>query len=274
MDYSELYNKLASLLVEVIESQQGEKLKRDQHLYYAESLAVKMFRHLASMRQLADGLTVTFPRTKFSHVDHSSVMLLARASVETYLTFFYVFIDPATENQQKFRFKAWMLAGLMDRQKIHTNTKEGNEVKKSEARMIKALKNDLPNFDSFIKLDEKERKMILNGNWRMRNSWGNLATVAGFNDTYFKNIYGYMCGYAHSSYISVLQVSQAKSIDEQIKLSNIMLSVGVVLMSHFIFSYASLFKNAEIALDNNPEIKKLAETWRLGEDDMRHIYDK
>ena len=272
MDYSETYNKLASLIVEVIESQQGEKLKKDQRLYYAESLAVKMFRHLASMRQIADGLTMTFPSAKFSHIDHSSVMLLARATVETYLTFFYVFVDPATENQQKFRFKAWMLAGLIDRQKIYSINKEGNDVQKSEAKMIKTLKDDLVNLEHFIALDEKEKGMILKGNWKMRNSWGSLASIAGFNDTYFKNIYSYMCGYAHSSYISILQISQARSIEDQKGLSNIMLSVGVVIMSHFLFTYASLFNNAKVALDNNPEIKKLAETWRLGKDDMRHIY--
>lgn len=62
MNYSEIYDKLAALIVEMIESQQGEKLEKNQHLYYAESLAIKMFRHLSSLRQIDDGLTRDLPQ--------------------------------------------------------------------------------------------------------------------------------------------------------------------------------------------------------------------
>lgn len=102
-----------------------------------------------------------------------------------------------------------------------------------------------------------------------------LGKSAGFHEKYFKNVYGYLCGYSHASYLSALQVGQAaQSIEDQKMLTSSILGVGVVLMAHFAFSYTAAFEDAGAVLSAGPSAKHIAEKWRFGPEDMAEIYDR
>ena len=125
-------------------------------------------------------------------------------------------------------------------------------------------------FDTY---SEKQKRQILKGNWRTGTSWSDLGKEAGFHAGYFKNVYNYLCGYSHSSYASALQVGQAQSIEEQTMLARPTMSIGVVLMSHFVFSYPTVFPDAGAVLVANPVANGIAEKWRFGPEDMAEYYD-
>jgi hypothetical protein len=114
----------------------------------------------------------------------------------------------------------------------------------------------------------------LKGEWKVGISWTDLGIEAGFHEKYFRNIYSYLCGYSHSSYISALQVGQANSVDIQKSLTRAILGIGVVIMAHYAFTYSRFFKRTEEVLSSNSEARRIAEKWRLGPNDMGPIYER
>lgn len=275
MSYDAEYSTLLDLFIQLVESQAEKKLKPgEEWLNDAQVLATKLFRHLVSMQTVAAGATVEsdgVPKVFF--VDHASVKVIARAALETYLVFYYLYGNP-DRYLSKFRHKTWRLGGLTDRQKYHTWTQEGREVQAQERKMIAALRAEITSSPHFLAYKERQRQQLLDGNWRVGIGWAVLGISAGFHETYFKNIYAYLCGYSHSSYASALQVHQAQSIEDQKMLTRSILGIGVVLMAHFAFSYSNAFTDAEAVLSANPSAKRVAETWRFGPEDMAKIYDR
>ena len=210
---------------------------------------------------------------KVFFVDHASVKVIARAALETYLVFFYLYGN-SDRSLSEFRHKTWRLGGLADRQKYHTSTEQGREVLDREKKELEELRAEIESSPYLLTYTNKQRKKLIDGDWRTGRGWTDLGISAGFHEKYFKNIYGYLCGYSHSSYLSALQVGQAHSIDDQQMLTQSILGIGVVLMAHFAFSYSSAFSDANAVLSANPSAKRVAEKWRFDSEDMAEIYDR
>ncbi|UUZ62070.1 hypothetical protein LP417_17325 [Polaromonas sp. P1-6] len=186
---------------------------------------------------------------------------------------FYLYGD-ADRALSEFRHKTWHLGGLVDRQQFHTSTDEHREILVREKQAIDRLKSEIEAEPQFQTYTPKQRAKLLEGDWRVGNGWSDLGVQAGFHEKYFKNIYGYLCGYSHSSYLSALQVGQAQSIEKQQMLTKSILGIGVVIMAHFAFSYTDAFNSAGEVLSANAEAKRIAEKWRFGPEDMAAIYDR
>ena len=269
MSYNADYSTLLDLFIQLVQSQAGKKIdSSEEWLNDAQTLSVKLFRHLVSMQMLAAGATVTqnnIPTVFF--VDHASVKVVARAALETYLVFFYLY-GSADHAASEFRHKTWRLGGLVDRQQYHISTAEHRQVLVSEKQQIDALQSELKAAPQLHTYTLKQRSKLLEGDWRIGNGWSNLGVQAGFHEQYFKNTYSYLCGYSHSSYLSALQVGQAQSIEDQRKLTQAILGFGVVIMAHFAFSYSSTFSSAASVLASSIEAKRIAEKWRFGPEDL------
>lgn len=192
---------------------------------------------------------------------------MARAALETYLVFFHLRASSDQETS-KFRHKAWRLAGLMDRQKLYAQGSYGKAVLAREKMRIEELKTEIEALPQFSTYTSKQKKQILEGNWRAGQSWAELGAGAGFHPRYFKDVYGYLCGYSHSSYISALQVGQAQSIDDQQMLTRLAIGMGSVLMAHFSKAYADTFKDAQAVLAADKAAQTVADKWRLGPKDL------
>jgi hypothetical protein len=194
-------------------------------------------------------------------VDHASVKVLARATLETYLVFFYLY-GGGDRTLSEFRHKTWRLGGLTDRQQFHASTDEHRAVLDSEKQKIVVLKSEIESSPHIQVFTMKQRAKLLEGEWRTGKGWSELSTNAG-----------YLCGYSHSSYISALQVGQAQSIQDQQMLTQSILDIGIVIMAHFAFSYTGTFSSAGAVLSANPDAKRVAEKWRSGSEDMAAAYD-
>lgn len=274
MRYSADYSTLLHLFIRLVESQAGQTIKSGEAwLNNAQTLSIKLFRHLVSIQTISAGATVEqvgIPTVSF--VDHASVKVVARAALETYLVFFYLYggIDWSLS---EFRHKSWQLGGLIDRQLFHASTEEHREVLAREKQQIDALKSEIEKDPLLQRYTTKQRAKLLAGDWRVGNGWANLSVEAGFHEKWFKNIYGYLCGYSHSSYLSALQVGQAQTIEEQVKLTEFILGIGIVIMAHFASSYSGTFNSASAVLEGTAEAKGVAEKWRFGAKEMAAIYD-
>jgi hypothetical protein len=275
MAHDAAYATLLDFFMQLVESQAGRRIEPgDGWLNDAQVLATKLFRHLVSMQTIASGATVERGGTPAAFfVDHASVKVVARAAFETYLVFFYLYGDP-DRSLSEFRHKTWRLGGLIDRQRFHASMEEHREIQAREQQEIEGLRAEIGSSQHFLRCSERQRRKLMEGDWRTGNGWAGLGVNAGFHEAYFRDVYGYLCGYSHSSYLSALQVRQAQSIDDQQKLTQAILGIGVVLMAHFTFSYSRLFDAAVAVLAANPNAVRIAEQWRFGPEEMAHIYDR
>jgi hypothetical protein len=270
------YSTLIDLFIELVQSRVGKKIPPgDGWLNDAQVLALKLFRHLVSMQTLATGATVEqkgVPAIFF--VDHASVKVVARAALETYLVFYYLY-GSSDLSLCEFRHKTWCLGGLADRQKFSIFMPQHHEILAREQNEMREIRSQIEKSPHMADYSEKQRNRLLEGEWRTGSGWADLGKSAGFHEKYFKNVYGYLCGYSHASYLSVLQVGQAaQSIEDQKMLTSSILGVGVVLMAHFAFSYTAAFESAGAVLSANPSAKRIAEKWRFGAEDMTEIFDR
>ncbi len=273
MPYNTEYASLLELFIKLVESQAGREIKPNEvWLNDAQVLATKLFKHLVAMQTLHLGTTVRRDNeTDFTFVDHGSIKVVTRAAFETYLVFFYLYGN-SDRALSEFRHKTWHLGGLIDRQKFHASSSQARETLIDEKEQIDKLKSEVTNSTQICDYTGKQIKRLLGGEWRIGSGWLDLGISAGFHKEYFKNIYGYLCGYSHSSYLSALQIGQAQSIEDQKMLSEAMLGVGVVVMAHFTFSYSNTFSTANNVLLANPAAKSIAEKWKFGPEDMSKIY--
>ncbi len=275
MSYSADYATLLGLFIDLVQSQAGSAIAPDDEWWNdAQTLSIKLFRHLVSMQTLAVGATVEHNNDQIVFfIDHASVKVVARAALETYLVFFYIY-GSSDHELAKFRHKTWHLGGLADRQQSHASRDEHMEKLAEERQQIENLRSEIKAAPQFQAYSSRQQTKLLEGEWKIGISWTDLGIEAGFHEKYFKNIYSYLCGYSHSSYISALQVGQANSVDTQKVLTQAILGIGVVIMAHYTFAYSRVFKQAEAVLSSNPEVRRIAEKWHLGPNDMASIYDR
>ncbi len=266
---------LLELFIRLVQSQAGQTIKPGEAwLNDAQTLSIKLFRHIESMQTISAGAAVeqnAIPTVFF--VDHASVKVIAWAALETYLVFFYLY-GGLERSLSEFRHKTWQLGGLVDRQLFHASTDEHREVLAKEKQQIDAVKFQIAKDPQLRTYTPKQRARLLDGDWRVGNGWSDLSVQAGFHEKYFKNIYGYLCGYSHSSYLSALQAGEAQTIEEQKKLTEFILGIGIVIMAQFSSSYSGAFKSASAVLDGAAEAKHVAEKWRFGPREMAAIYDR
>ena len=268
------YSTLLPLFIELIESQSGKELPLGElWLNDAQVLSTKLFHHLVSMNYLAKGTTIEAAEIEnFSYIDHGSIKVIARASLETYLVFFYLFVGDDLE-LSKFRHNLWHLGGLSERQKYEMTIENGRAVLNLEKQAMRKLQVEIENSPFFDTYTDNQKRQLLKGAWRTGISWISLGISAGFDPRYFKNTYNYLCGYSHSSYASIMQVGQAQTLEDQRMLTHSILGIGLVIMGHFIFTYPTVFPDAASIVAQNPLVRRVAEQWRFGPSDTTVDFD-
>jgi len=266
-------SKLMRLCFLLIESKNGEQLlpvcewKND-----AQVLSVKIFRHIATAQQISAGISFEFGVGQvFSHIDHSSVAVVVRAAIESYLAFNYIFVNQ-DESLSIYRYKLWSRAGLIDRSKLLANTSESKNVLSREAESIKELYNDIARDSHYQKNNREEKKEIKKGNWKPKGGWHAITNKTDIHQRYFSDIYNHLSGHSHASFISALQIRDARSIEQQAMLAGSMRQILCMVISHFIFSYVKLFPTAKAVMASNPELTEIADRWHIHKEEVAAIY--
>lgn len=267
---------LIELLAVMIESQRGQALSSDEAwVNHAQILAVKLFKQACSLKVILNPTHLEFESdTEISFIDHSSATILARACLETFIVFHWIFNseDPAL---RKFRHGIWRLGGLMDRLKLHPSTDQARETLDATRLQVAEQLAEVESSAFLATYSREQTKQLLKGNWRVDWSWTEEAVRAGFSKKYFQNMYSHFCGYSHSSYISSLQMEQAQSIDDQRMLGLIALQSCVHVIARTVLFYAELFPLGRLALNAAPEqAQKVAYFWGGQAADMDHLFEE
>lgn len=262
MNYRDDFNILLNLFSRLVESKAGGRIPAgDAWKNDIQVLALKLYRHLVSMKMVCEGTTIEQNgKAVYAFIDHISAKVLARAALETYLVFAHIFKGTSPKTGL-FRHRTWNLAGLLDRQGFIPMEPDSIEKLQQEKQKIETLKQLITQDHLFTTYTEKEQKKILKGDWRACQSWKQLAVAAGFNEHYISQTYSFFCSYSHSSYLSTLQIQQARTIQDQEMLLGTSIDVANSVLAHFIASYGNIFPEVHTALEQDAEGKKCAELW-------------
>ena len=254
--------KLLDLLGRVLDANKGTATDRE---WYTEGLANKFFDHAFFVLYLAESpntLGFTSRTVKLSGI--ASVDVLTRAAFEAFLTFHYVFFTPKTEEDKNYRYWAYRLAGLMERQDIPGYTDEHKQKLLDEKKAIEDFRNKLNSNPIFERLPQEQKNKVSKGKWRLKY-WREIAEDASLSKILASDMYSHLCGYAHSSSLSVLQIKQAyKKHEEELLIEPSIIVVSIVA-ANMIFEYCELFKWSKDVLNQDQEGMKLVDLWtKLG----------
>ena len=154
-----------------------------------------------------------------------------------------------------------MLAGLIDRQKFPVLSPKGKNQLQQERQLIETLQEKVKENNYFQKLTNKQqKKLINNGEWKLQ-SWKDIALSAGLNESHAQAFYNYLCGYAHSGSLSILQLRQARTKASQKALCAATINILVIASSYMIRSYCLMFPKADKAIQKNKDDVEFIEKW-------------
>jgi hypothetical protein len=253
------YLQFLNLTYEVAQSLQGKRAA-SPYLPDCQQLAAKLFFHAATIYLLCQGTKVPVPYSVggSNFYDFPSVIVLARAALETYLTMFEVFFEPATEDEFEFKHALWQLSGFVLREKFVATAPTPQSQINNQVE-IQKMRDRLRNTKTFTSLKSSEQKSVLKG-IRKRN-WESIAKAAGFGEQTIRQIYSYQSGYVHADGLSGTQIFSLQTAKEQIEFIEINMRTVMIVLSKMIIQYAKKFPEAEVICRENPDTFYKAQVW-------------
>ncbi len=257
--------KLTDILIGVIEANKGTPAKNDLRIIDAEGLAKKFFSHTLSILYIWRGINLEdlkIPIKDFP--DPPSVNVLVRAAFETFLIFYYIFIDSVDTEEIDLRYQSWELSGLYQRQEFPATLDESIKKLEEEKKLIEELEGEVKRNSHFHKLSEKRQnryfKKLKKTKWRSKG-WVKIAQSAGFSELNSKIMYSYLCEHAHSGNISATQVSQAKAFDVRRELMEAAIGHLLICVANMIKYYCEYFPKSSAHYDRNYKEPDVVSNW-------------
>lgn len=102
--------------------------------------------------------------------------------------------------------------------------------------------------------------------WRSYYKWSDLAVNAGCKEDFFRIQYKHLCGFSHSSRLSINQIQQTKSVNKQNEMTKSSKAILILILAKYIYDYIELMPllhSVKEDLKLNPLIlqwKSIAET--------------
>ncbi|WP_022945245.1 hypothetical protein [Pseudoalteromonas ruthenica] len=217
-------------------------------------LCKKFLNHINSFFTLMNGTSFNDVVYNSWQIDHSSSKVLLRAAFESYLTISHLFWNKPALTE--FRVLLYKHSGLKERQtKLPRKNLSGDLMTKakSEAELSKELEKLIEAASSKLSLTTKYVSKALTDGWRTGKGWIKIGHDSPLPNSYVESIYPYLCGYSHSGFESVMQLSTDEGISEQDVRGkqNILYLNATYLLAHFCKSYGlhSVEKGCEIVDD-------------------------
>jgi hypothetical protein len=250
------YLQLLDLVYEVAQSLKG-KPSSDFRWPSCQQLATKLFFHAATIYWLRESSTkapVPHSINGCSFFDFSSVAVLTRAVLETYLTMFEVFFEPTTDDEFEFKHALWLLSGFVLREDF---VSLDPIIQSQFTKEIQVMRTRLQKTKKYESLKPSEQRKVSKG--MAIRSWKAIAKAAGFGELTIQQVYAYYSGYVHADGLSGTQIVTAKTAQDQVEHIEIHMRTIMIVLSKMILDYAKKFPEAKAACDKNPETFYLAE---------------
>jgi hypothetical protein len=257
------FDSLIKAFINIGNRIEHEKItKSNESLYNAEGLGKKILHHIITSRFLINGYQLN---GFYPQVDFASIAVLTRAALETYLTLNYLFVTPKDSDEKEFKLQVWYLGGL-DRIKFERAFADNMKKWEEECQQAERLRSKIEATNFYKKLHLINQEKVLKGDWKF-GGWSQLATAAGFDEKYFRQIYSWLCAYAHSNRWSIIQIQQMSSLNEQQEMGAAFISILMITLGKYGHDYIEIMPGLKDKVDRNSkeyqiisEYKTIAET--------------
>lgn len=143
----------------VVQSFYDTKPKLDTGEVYQETLLIKIIFTSRSILELSKGIEfgILNRHERPEIIDRSSIYILTRSILESFLTLEYLFFNDLSREEQIFRYNLWRISGFMSRQDFGKtkNEKFISKMKKEKAE-IEELKKTIKKSPYYSKLKKQD----------------------------------------------------------------------------------------------------------------------
>lgn len=159
--------------------------------------------------------------TKESNVkllDFPSINILTRSIIEAFLTMEYLFYNSLELDERNFRFYIWQISGYKARQSFfekRQGLKEHiTEKLKTELSEIERLLNIIEKSPHYSEMDKQKLWKLDKFGLPRLVSWQKLIEQSILRTSMFETSYKLYSNYAHSEFISLIQMNGAKTLNK------------------------------------------------------------
>ena len=269
-DYKQECLKLLDLLARVIDANKDSSMGDDDRYGYAEGLANKYFKHTIIALVVSRGINISdFPSGTIRVIDAGSVDVLTRAAIEAFLIFHYVLYAPQTKEAKDYRYWAYKAAGFAERQSLPVITSKHNQKIAEDKKELDNIRDNLESNATFQSLTQRQKAQMFSGKgeWKWKPSgegkvsWHDIATDAGLSEVLALHVYSLLSGTAHSSSLSIRQLTQAfRKREEEYLISVSIITINIVT-ANLIHEYCELFPKSQDVLSKDHEGSGIVEVW-------------
>jgi hypothetical protein len=257
-------------------NEMADRVPEDPRLQDAQLLAFKLFFDAASALHLADGTctTVVFGVQGF-FIDFSSMAVVARAALETYLTFHYTFVAPASEDEFRFRHSSWHLNGLVELLGGPAQIGEFAAQRAAAVSEADQCRRAICATEAFSRLSPRRQRDLLHHGKLPLPSIVDQGEQAGIGRQFQQRLYGLLSANAHSRSLSVWHIDGARSLRQQRQRAAFVLEMIEAIVCKMIVAYAGRFPAASAVAGSDPEAWRTARVTSdaLCADDSRSTSD-
>lgn len=245
-------------LSDLVESLAQAKVKTLNWKYHSQTLVNKIIFTSYSIIKLSEGYVIRSYKKQDLRVDvtdYQSIYILTRALIENYVTLCYIYNNDLSEEEKLFRYKLWEVSGLISRQKFSGQSIDYQRKKQEEKVTIEKIMKEIKGMEEYAKLDKNRLNKLSTYGLPRLDSWQQLIRNSNLRKDLIGNCYSLFSNYAHSEYLSIIQVQQSslnsKNMDN---ISSVQLSLTVVriINSMSINYYVTHFKAAELVYNTFP----------------------
>lgn len=242
--------KMRNCFADIISLLDKEKLQLPHIWYeYYEAMAIKFRLNINSIIELYE-IDYNSPKHLIYH-DLSSIYLLNRSLLETYLTFFYCYILPQGDEEGLMNYYIFKISGLVHRQTYSISDFEeiNPEVLKhreDERINIEHYKTELQKLQFFksLNLKSSERNNFLAGKFAKRFGFIELIKMSKLKNVLFIDMWKLYSNYAHCELLGLLQINSYG--DEPEKIYQALFSTLVntsIVVSIMMIDFIEIYKN-------------------------------
>lgn len=250
------------------------KSELSEWMSYSNLLIDKFAIHSSSFFHLSKGIIEhkkSGDKVRMNGYDLFTVNTTLRAIIETYITFHNLFIEPKSEEENKFRFLLWKLDGLyaMRKYDIENNDfAEAERVLRNDEKQIEETQNLIEETNFFKSINPNQIFKIYKpdnrfSNWRflIKNDQIKPQKIIDLikhacPQRAFSNLYRYTSIHSHSNFPAIAEFKdkRGKVITEQN--NNALINVALNLTCLLITDICSIDQNAKQKFYTfTPEIK-------------------
>ena len=205
-----------------------------------EGLFIKLFEHALSIYHLDKG--VSLPELHIGTTyDFSSINILSRAAIESFLRFYYIFVDPVSEEELILRHHCWKLYAAKNQLKKYAPFAGDENHLNTVNKEIRTLKDEIKSNNCYRNSNLKRQKAILDGKYQGPQA-REMAEMAGINLTMFDAQWSYTSGHAHGDAHNVKQIHVAINPGDRKELSVGGVGFTMIAMAYMIKGALGFYK--------------------------------